>query len=476
MNVIEQSNYIKTVFWNLGNLFDTTGNEIATDFEFTPERGYDDAAKKNKIAYLAAGLKSLDFKLNNSDNYPDLIGLCEVENWEVLQELITSIHPSKYEIADYKVSPDLRGIDTCLVYSKEIFDCLETNSFDIDFRYPTRDIFLAHLKIKSNDSDLHVLVNHWPSRLGKYQTCQPNETAQARNTVGERCGKIVDGILKFDRAIIDKFPILRKTSENQQYLKELYELDPDPNLASLLQNNEPILEQLDNKWNSNILVMGDFNDEPYDESVSRYLGAVPDIRLCRELIEIFALREREEKTFQDTSYKKYYLEEKPNLYNCMWKFLSNPQSIKYGDTSNNIKSSSPCATMPDNDIPGGSLHYWKTNSWSIFDQFIVSRGLYYGKQKLCIDIDSVRIAYKGLRLVDEGNLPPDKFDNTPFHTDKKKVHPILRGTPFSFAFTKNKFDKTLNKWVTDPYSLNPEDVANRGYSDHFPIQCLIKIL
>ena len=80
-----------------------------------------------------------------------------------MQELITSIHPSKYEIADYKVSPDLRGIDTVGIL-KEIFDCLETNSFDIDFRYPTRDIFSAHLKIKSNDSDLHVLVNHWPSK------------------------------------------------------------------------------------------------------------------------------------------------------------------------------------------------------------------------------------------------------------------------------------------------------------------------
>ena len=99
-----------------------------------------------------------------------------------------------------------------------------------------------------------------------------------------------------------------------------------------------------------------------------------------------------------------------------------------------------------------------------------------GKQKLCIDIDSIRITYNGLRLVDEGNLPRDKFDTTRFHTDKKKVHPILRGTPFSFAFTKNNFDKNLNKWVPDPNSLYPEEVSNRGYSDHFPIQCLIKTL
>lgn len=474
--VIEQSKYIKTVFWNVGNLFDIKANEIATDFEFTEERGYDKNAKDEKIRYLAKGIKSLKFDLKNSDNDPDLIGLCEVENEAVLLELVTAINPDKYNIAKYSISPDLRGIDTCLIYSKEMFDCLETKAFDIDFRYPTRDIFFAHLKVKSNDSHLYVLVNHWPSRMGKYQTCQPNDTAQARNTVGERCGKIVDGILKFDRTIVDKFPNLKKTSEEQQYLKELSDLAPDPNLITFLQNNKSIMDQLDEKWNSNVLVMGDFNDEPYDESVSRYLGAVSDIRLCRELIEIFELREREEKNFQDTSYKKYYLEEKPNLFNCMWKFLSNIQTMKYGEEPKNDESSLQCPTAPDYDTPGGSLHYWKTNSWSIFDQFIISRGLYYGKQKLCIDIDSIRIAYKGLRLMDEGNLPHDRFDETPFHTDKQKIHPVLRGTPFSFAFTKNRFDKGSNRWVPNPGSLYPDEVSNQGYSDHFPIQCLIKIL
>lgn len=116
---MDQSKCIKTVFWNLGNLFDTKGNEIATDFEFISDRGYDDTAKKSKIEYLAKGLKSLDFELNNNDNFPDLIGLCAVENRDVLQELITSIHPTKYEIAGYKGSPDLRGIDACLVYSRD---------------------------------------------------------------------------------------------------------------------------------------------------------------------------------------------------------------------------------------------------------------------------------------------------------------------------------------------------------------------
>lgn len=78
--------------------------------------------------------------------------------------------------------------------------------------------------------------------------------------------------------------------------------------------------------------------------------------------------------------------------------------------------------------------------------------------------------------MDEGNLPLDRFDDTPFHTDKQKVHPVLRGTPFSFAFTKNRFDKDSNTWVPNPGSLYSDEVSNQGYSDHFPIQCLIKIL
>jgi hypothetical protein len=471
---MQNSKYIKTVFWNVGNLFDTTGNEISTDFEFTEERGYNGTVKKKKIEYLAKGIKLLKFnKPNVEDNDPDLIGFCEVENNDVLKDLVDAINPNKYDIASYNNSPDLRGIDTCLVYSKEMFDCLETKGYDIDFRYPTRDIFYVHLKVKSNNADLHVLVNHWPSRVGKILSCQPNDTAQARNTVGERCGKIVDEILKFDRKVIDRFPTLTKISKDQNYLEDLAKLYPDKELEVLHDNNnnQSILKQLDDKWNSNLLVMGDFNDEPYDESVSRYLGAVSDIRQCRELIEIFELRERGEKIFQDTSYKRYYLEEKSSLFNCMWKLMGDPKSIHYDDSLD-----SQYSNIVDADVPGGSLYYWKNNTWSIFDQFIISRGLYHGKQKLQMDIESIRISYKGLRLIDKGNLSQDKFDDTPYHTDRNKVHPILKNIPFSFAYIKNKYDDEQNKWIPNPNSLHSEEEPNKGFSDHFPIQCLIEIL
>jgi hypothetical protein len=178
--------------------------------------------------------------------------------------------------------------------------------------------------------------------------------------------------------------------------------------------------------------MGDFNDEPYDESIKRYLGGVPDIRFCREWKEILELRVREERNIKDISYRKYYLEESATLFNCMWKLIAGePNLIKNRESSSGEQEQDP-------NVPSGTIHsFWRDNRWSIFDQFVVSRGLYYGKQKLEFTLDSVRIAYDGLRLVD--NLAPDKFDDSAdknYYTDKKKIHPSPKSTPMEFVFLK----------------------------------------
>lgn len=76
----------------------------------------------------------------------------------------------------------------------------------MDLRNPTREIIKVHLKVKENNSDLFVLVNHWPSKRGKFDACQSNDTAQARNTVAERRGKIVDETLKISKNELEKLP------------------------------------------------------------------------------------------------------------------------------------------------------------------------------------------------------------------------------------------------------------------------------
>src|SRR4029079_6175763 len=127
----------------------------------------------------------------------------------------------------------------------------------------------------------------------------------ARNTVAESCGKIIDTILKVPKEELIRLP------------EEI-----------LIQENSTFLEKLENEWNKNVLVMGDFNDDPYDESVLRYLGGVPYIRFCRDCEEILELRVREERNIKGISFKKYYLEESAALFNCMWKLIAEPNIIE----------------------------------------------------------------------------------------------------------------------------------------------------
>jgi hypothetical protein len=103
--------------------------------------------------------------------------------------LVDKVSRDDLEVAKYNDSPDIRGIDTCLVYSKNKFKILDSESHNIHYRASTRDIFQVKLEVLENNAQLDVLVNHWPSRY-KGQC----ETEPFRNTVAENCGKIVDHI------------------------------------------------------------------------------------------------------------------------------------------------------------------------------------------------------------------------------------------------------------------------------------------
>lgn len=442
---MESNSVVKVAFWNVGNLFDTEQKYIAMDFQFIPQKGWTEEVKNKKLDNLASVIKSMDFGIEGNENRePDLLGLSEVENKYVLQELIDRLGSDKYIIADYWDGPDLRGIDTCLIYSKDKFDLLETKGFSIDFRYPTRDIFLAKLRVKTNGAEIYILVSHWPSRRGKFEGCQPNDTAHARNAVAESCGKIIDGILKIPKDELFKLP------------DEL--------------NDETIhkLDRLDQEWNKNVLLMGDFNDEPYDESVVKYLGAGPDILNCREWKEIFELRAREERNISDISCRKYYFEENATLFNCMWRLITELSLIE--QNASNL-------TTLQTQIPRGTVYYWRNNRWSIFDQFVISRGLFYGKQKLRFKLDSIKIAYHGIRLVD--NLSPDKFEaNTPsiYNIDKSRIHPLMEGIPMEFVFLRYYYNQDTGEYKPDNKSIPRGRDPNTGYSDHFPIQCTITAL
>lgn len=69
----------------------------------------------------------------NNGNPPDLLGFYEIESEKLTRDLCEKVRPGYYEIAKFIDGSDIRGIDICLVYSKDIFDCIETKSFRINF-------------------------------------------------------------------------------------------------------------------------------------------------------------------------------------------------------------------------------------------------------------------------------------------------------------------------------------------------------
>ena len=321
---------LNVAFWNLQNLFDTVVSDIAADLEFTPEEGWDEEAFSKKVANLATIIRSMF-----DGSGPDLLGICEIENRRVADILLQAIDRDDYKLAHVD-SPDIRGIDTSLIYSDAIFELIEEpKAHLVHLRYPTRDIFQVNLRVRETGAELMLLVNHWPSRWrGLY------ETEPYRITVASYCGRIIDEILKFPRSEFLTMP-----------------------------DTEATLQQLNDRWNRNVLLMGDFNDEPFNRSLLDELRAASGEDKLEEALKASKGRE--------TPTPESYLKAQAYLFNGMWPFLGRP------------------------DV---GTHYFSraVNTMNVLDQFILSRGLYYGLQGLRLNPQSIEIFTPEVMTTDKG--------------------------------------------------------------------------
>ncbi|MGB1248822.1 MAG: hypothetical protein ACPG4Z_08035, partial [Chitinophagales bacterium] len=97
------------VFYNIENLFDIYDEPGKDDKEFTPEgyKKWDEERYYKKIGNIAKVIAEI-----NDDDWPAIVGLSEVENLAVLEDLVAhqDIVNAGYEIVHYE-SPDTRGID-----------------------------------------------------------------------------------------------------------------------------------------------------------------------------------------------------------------------------------------------------------------------------------------------------------------------------------------------------------------------------
>lgn len=128
---------IRVAWWNLENLFDTKDDPISSDFEYTPEKGWTEAAYAAKKQNLAGVLTELF-----GGQGPELLGVAEVEGDDVFEELLNETGNSHLQVAkDPAGTSDLRGIDVALAYDDRKLSVTEQHSHVVHFRYPTRDMF-----------------------------------------------------------------------------------------------------------------------------------------------------------------------------------------------------------------------------------------------------------------------------------------------------------------------------------------------
>jgi len=213
-----RADLIRVMFYNVENLFDTFDDPSTNDDEFTPKGNkrwnhYRYREKLNNLAktIIAAG----------EWNPPEIIGLSEVENFQVLLDLTTQTPLKKYEYQIvHENSPDTRGIDNALLYLPQKVKKTKHEAISTSNGYfISRDILYTTLILLESDT-LQLYINHWPSRYGGKEFSDDKRISAAK-------------ILK-------------------------------ANVKSLQKQNQ----------DAKILIMGDFNDEPADESITQVLGAI----------------------------------------------------------------------------------------------------------------------------------------------------------------------------------------------------------
>ena len=214
------------VFYNLENLFDIYNDPETHDDEFTPQgvKQWNQIRYEKKLWNMERVLFDIAAK---QKEYPIVIGVSEIENRKVLEDLISQpkLRGANYRICHYD-SPDARGVDVAFLYRSDVFKLEGSDNIKLHVEglpnFRTRDLVVMWGTIEGEP--FYFLVSHWPSRLGGKEASQFKRDA---------CAKQI-------REIKD----------------------------SLLAENPA----------TKVIIMGDLNDDATDDSIVEVMGAKGDVK------------------------------------------------------------------------------------------------------------------------------------------------------------------------------------------------------
>ncbi len=208
------------MFYNTENFYDTVDDPETMDDEFTPNgfRKWSEKRYNDKVEKLTKVISTIV-----RPDKPDIISLAEIENKTVMESILDEVRRQGMEGYSYVHydSPDERGSDVAMIYKTDRFHVLESNTVLVHLpgiEDRTRDILYVKGMV-SNGETLHLFVIHFPSRA--------------------------EG---------------RELSERRRYFA-----------GSELRN--AVYKVTAEDPEANVIIMGDFNDTPDDNSVDEVLGA-----------------------------------------------------------------------------------------------------------------------------------------------------------------------------------------------------------
>jgi len=171
---ISKSKSLSIAFYNVENLFDTIDDPNIPDEKYTPESNFNWDLEKysHKLDQLSKVISAID----TINGFPSIIGLCEVENLGVVEDLANSplLKKANYKII-HKDSPDERGIDVAMLYQEKYYTPIENRFIYVnlpDSGNTTRDILYSKGVLAGVDT-VHLFFNHWVSRWGGQEKTEP---------------------------------------------------------------------------------------------------------------------------------------------------------------------------------------------------------------------------------------------------------------------------------------------------------------
>lgn len=305
---------LECLWWNVERLFGPKPGEIGRALSATRADKWTAAAYAAKLRRISDVLRGLF-----PGAPPAILAMAEVEDKRVVDDLLEGLG---WNLG--RADPPYEAVqayDVVVMYDPAQVSLVgDPTSYNVHHRFLTRDILMAAFSVHGKQFSL--IANHWPSRLVQ-------DSEAWRIALGAYCYSLVKQQLTFAAHEVRDI--------NGRY-------------------NVPKRKTLEERWNRPCIVIGDFNDCPYDTSITRSLHATNSQRAV--------LRPPQLTGGAGKAIASRYSSRTPRLYNPMWRFLS--------------------------EQAGGGTAFFR-DSMFLVDQLLLSRGAVSQDSSLRVDLDSIGI-------------------------------------------------------------------------------------